>query len=68
MNVCRDAQGRPIFSDRGCPQGAEREGSHFSPSAQGYDRNWSGEDVNMLNRHEQKSGTGRQWSRAQRTQ
>jgi hypothetical protein len=68
MTVCRDGQGKPSFSDRGCPEGTEREGRHYSPSAQGYDRKWSADDVDMLNRHEDKSGTGREWYRTQRPQ
>lgn len=59
-SICRDADGRPVFSDQGCPEDTVQEGRGYLPSAQGY----SGEesiDTDVLNNYERRYNTGTEW-------
>jgi hypothetical protein len=52
ITMCRDAQGRPTFSDVGCSEGTTKQGTFYAPDAQTYSRRWSQGDIDMLQRYD----------------
>lgn len=59
--VCRGADGKPYFTDRGCPTDTVSEGAGYAAEAQGYSGPES-IDTGVLNQYEGRHGTGRSWS------
>ena len=60
LSVCKDANGKPYYTDVGCPRDASRQGSVYVPGAQSYSGKES-IDTNLLNNYERRVGSGRQW-------
>lgn len=53
VKMCRDADGKPYFSDVGCPDTTKSVREFYAPNAQSYHREWNSGDVQMLDRYEQ---------------
>jgi hypothetical protein len=60
MAVCRDADGKAYFSDRGCPEDTVMQGRDYVQPAQTYNGRES-IDTDVLNDYEERENTGRSW-------
>jgi hypothetical protein len=54
VKICRDENGKPFFTDVGCPEGSAKVGTVYVPNAQGYRRDWSQGEMDMLQKREQR--------------
>ncbi|QQO54883.1 MAG: hypothetical protein N838_17545 [Thiohalocapsa sp. PB-PSB1] len=61
MEVCRDADGKAYFTDRGCPKDTTSQGRDYIEPAQTYNGRQS-IDTRVLNNYEQRGSSGRRWS------
>ncbi len=55
VQVCRDADGNPYFTDKLCPDGLAAEEQVYIPNAQGYTRRFTAQEVNALLRQERRA-------------
>lgn len=60
MDVCRDANGKPYFTDRGCPEDTVQHGRDYVPDAQSA-TGLGNVDPRTLERPEQQPAQGENW-------
>jgi hypothetical protein len=63
MDVCRDANGRAYFSDRGCPEDTIQQGRDYIPSAQSSRGTPSPDNRIFTDRDRTDQGSDLQWRR-----
>lgn len=54
VQICRDADGNPYFTDAACPKGLAAEDRIYVPNAQGYTRRFTAHEVDALIRQERR--------------